>query len=190
MALIALGVTGGIGAYKAVEIARGLQKNGHDVVAMMTRSADAVRRAADLRGDHAPRGDHRSVEAGRQRRHRAHRDRVEHRPAAGRAGHRQHHRQVRQRPRRRFPVVALHRDARAGDDRAGDEHQHVRSPGGREESRDADRARRARRRSRIRLSGVRLDRQGPARRARGRRRRGRAAAAGRRRRRRWRAAAS
>ena len=39
MALIALGVTGGIGAYKAVEIARGLQKNGHDVVAVMTHSA-------------------------------------------------------------------------------------------------------------------------------------------------------
>lgn len=39
MALIALGVTGGIGAYKAVEVARGLQKNGHDVVAIMTRSA-------------------------------------------------------------------------------------------------------------------------------------------------------
>src|SRR5687768_4397507 len=39
MAFIALGVTGGIGAYKAVEIARGLQKNGHDVVAVMTRSA-------------------------------------------------------------------------------------------------------------------------------------------------------
>lgn len=40
MALIALGVTGGIGAYKAVEVARGLQKNGHDVVAIMTRSAE------------------------------------------------------------------------------------------------------------------------------------------------------
>ena len=40
MALIALGVTGGIGAYKAVEIARGLQKNGHDVVAIMTASAE------------------------------------------------------------------------------------------------------------------------------------------------------
>lgn len=40
MALIALGVTGGIGAYKAVEIVRGLQKNGHDVVAIMTRSAE------------------------------------------------------------------------------------------------------------------------------------------------------
>ena len=37
--LIALGVTGGIGAYKAVEVARGLQKAGHDVVAIMTRSA-------------------------------------------------------------------------------------------------------------------------------------------------------
>lgn len=37
--LIALGVTGGIGAYKAVELARGLQKRGHDVVAIMTRSA-------------------------------------------------------------------------------------------------------------------------------------------------------
>lgn len=39
MPLIALGVTGGIGAYKAVEIARGLQKQGHDVVAVMTDSA-------------------------------------------------------------------------------------------------------------------------------------------------------
>jgi phosphopantothenoylcysteine decarboxylase/phosphopantothenate--cysteine ligase len=39
MAFIALGVTGGIGAYKAVEIARGLQKQGHDVVAVMTKSA-------------------------------------------------------------------------------------------------------------------------------------------------------
>ena len=39
MALITLGVSGGIGAYKAVEIARGLQKRGHDVAAIMTRSA-------------------------------------------------------------------------------------------------------------------------------------------------------
>jgi phosphopantothenoylcysteine decarboxylase/phosphopantothenate--cysteine ligase len=37
--LIALGVTGGIGAYKAVEVARGLQKRGHEVVAVMTSSA-------------------------------------------------------------------------------------------------------------------------------------------------------
>src|ERR1700675_4258716 len=37
--LIALGVTGGVGAYKAVEVARGLQKRGHDVVAVMTATA-------------------------------------------------------------------------------------------------------------------------------------------------------
>src|SRR5438093_3535190 len=39
MSLIALGVTGGIGAYKAVEVARGLQKRGHEIVAVMTHSA-------------------------------------------------------------------------------------------------------------------------------------------------------
>jgi phosphopantothenoylcysteine decarboxylase/phosphopantothenate--cysteine ligase len=39
MSLIALGVTGGIGAYKAVEVARELQRRGHDVTAIMTRSA-------------------------------------------------------------------------------------------------------------------------------------------------------
>ena len=37
--LIALGITGGIGAYKAVEVARGLQKRGHEVVAIMTPAA-------------------------------------------------------------------------------------------------------------------------------------------------------
>ena len=39
MSLIALGVSGGIGAYKAVEVARGLQNGGHDVVAVMTEHA-------------------------------------------------------------------------------------------------------------------------------------------------------
>jgi phosphopantothenoylcysteine decarboxylase/phosphopantothenate--cysteine ligase len=39
MAKVALGITGGIGAYKAVEVARGLQRCGHDVVAVMTRNA-------------------------------------------------------------------------------------------------------------------------------------------------------
>ena len=39
MSLIALGVTGGIGAYKAVEVVRGLQHAGHDVVTVMTRAA-------------------------------------------------------------------------------------------------------------------------------------------------------
>ena len=39
MALVALGVTGGIGTYKAVEVCRGLQARGHEVVVVMTRSA-------------------------------------------------------------------------------------------------------------------------------------------------------
>jgi phosphopantothenoylcysteine decarboxylase/phosphopantothenate--cysteine ligase len=39
MSLIALGVTGGIGAYKAVEVARLLQKAGHTVAAVMTEAA-------------------------------------------------------------------------------------------------------------------------------------------------------
>ena len=39
MALIALGITGSVGAYKSVEVARGLQKRGHDVVAIMTSAA-------------------------------------------------------------------------------------------------------------------------------------------------------
>lgn len=39
MARIALGVCGGIGAYKAVEVVRGLQKAGHDVSVVMTASA-------------------------------------------------------------------------------------------------------------------------------------------------------
>jgi 3-polyprenyl-4-hydroxybenzoate decarboxylase len=47
MALIALGVTGGIGAYKAVEVARGLQKRGHDVAAIMTRWARLDGRAGE-----------------------------------------------------------------------------------------------------------------------------------------------
>lgn len=39
MSLVTLGVTGGIGAYKSVEVARGLQRHGHDVAAVMTESA-------------------------------------------------------------------------------------------------------------------------------------------------------
>jgi phosphopantothenoylcysteine decarboxylase/phosphopantothenate--cysteine ligase len=39
MAFVGLGVTGGIGAYKAVEVARLLQKRGHRVQAVLTRHA-------------------------------------------------------------------------------------------------------------------------------------------------------
>jgi phosphopantothenoylcysteine decarboxylase/phosphopantothenate--cysteine ligase len=39
MAVIAVGVSGGIGAYKAAEVVRGLQKRGHEVVAILTHGA-------------------------------------------------------------------------------------------------------------------------------------------------------
>ena len=39
MARITVGVSGGIGAYKAVEVVRGLQKRDHDVTVVMTRHA-------------------------------------------------------------------------------------------------------------------------------------------------------
>lgn len=39
MARITVGVSGGIGAYKAVEVVRGLQKKGHDVTVVMTKNA-------------------------------------------------------------------------------------------------------------------------------------------------------
>lgn len=39
MGRITVGVSGGIGAYKAVEVVRGLQARGHDVTVVMTRSA-------------------------------------------------------------------------------------------------------------------------------------------------------
>ena len=150
MALIALGVTGGIGAYKAVEVARGLQKRGHDVVAIMTRSAtafvgevtfEAITRRRVITDQYA-RGANADIE------HIA--LAIEHRAAARRAGHGQHHRQVRQRHRRRLPDVALPGHAGAGADGAGDEHQHAGARGGAAEHGDAGRARRALRRSRRR----------------------------------------
>lgn len=63
MAFVGLGVTGGIGAYKAVEVARLLQKRGHRVQAVMTRAArrfvgpltfEAITRAPVITSQFAP----------------------------------------------------------------------------------------------------------------------------------------
>ena len=167
--LIALGVTGGIGAYKAVEVARGLQKRGHDVVAIMTRSARRFVGRGHLRGDHAAAGDHRSV----RRRART--------PTSSTS--------------RSRPTIGLLLVAPATANIIGKfangiaddfltslylatrapvliapamNTQHARAPGGAAEPADARGARRAVRRARRGLSRVRLDRQGPPRRARGR----------------------
>ena len=172
-----IGVTGGIGAYKAVEVARGLQKRGHEVVAVMTATAtrfvgpvtfEAITRRRVITDQFEP-GANSDIE------HIALASTID--LLLDRAGHRQHHRQVRQRHRRRFPLHAVHRDARAGARRAGDEHADVRARGRAAESRYARRARRAVRRAGRGLSGVRVDRQRPSRRARRDRRGGRVDAA-------------
>ena len=63
MAFVGLGVTGGIGAYKAIEVARLLQKRGHRVQAVMTRTArrfvgpvtfEAITRQPVITGQFAP----------------------------------------------------------------------------------------------------------------------------------------
>lgn len=63
MSFVCLGVSGGIGAYKAVEVARLLQKRGHEVQAVMTRSArkfvgpvtfEAITRRPVITGQFAP----------------------------------------------------------------------------------------------------------------------------------------
>ncbi len=48
--VVLLGVTGGIAAYKAAELLRGLQKAGMEVRVIMTRAATKIRHPHDLRG--------------------------------------------------------------------------------------------------------------------------------------------
>ena len=147
MALIALGVTGGIGAYKAVEVARELQKRGHDVAAIMTRSAtafvgevtfEAITRRRVITDQYA-RGANADIE------HIALATDIAlllvapataniiGKFANGIADD--------------FLTLALSRDAGAGADGAGHEHQHARARGRAAEHGDADGARRAVRRS-------------------------------------------
>ena len=63
MAFVGIGVSGGIGAYKAVEVVRLLQQRGHRVQAVMTRNArrfvgpltfEAITRAPVITGQFAP----------------------------------------------------------------------------------------------------------------------------------------
>ena len=131
MARITLGVSGGIGAYKAVEVVRGLQTGRPRRHRGDDPQRPALRRRAHLRGDHPPAGGQQPVGAGAQRRHRAHRAGDVVGPAAGGPGDRQRHRQVRARHRRRLPDVAVPGHDRAGAAGAGDEHAHARAPGGR-----------------------------------------------------------
>ena len=63
MARILLGVSGGIAAYKSLELARLATKEGHAVRVLMTPTAQRVRRPRLLRGDRRRAGAHRRVRA-------------------------------------------------------------------------------------------------------------------------------
>ena len=63
MARILLGVSGGIAAYKSLELARLATLAGHGVRVLMTESADALRRRRLLRGDRRRPGAHLRVRA-------------------------------------------------------------------------------------------------------------------------------
>jgi phosphopantothenoylcysteine decarboxylase/phosphopantothenate--cysteine ligase len=160
MALIALGVTGGVGAYKAVEVCRGLQKRGHDVVAVMTRSAarfvgpvtfEAITRRQVITSQWRP-GMNADIE------HIAIADgialllvapctaNVIGKFANGIADD--------------FLTVALSGDEGAGADCAGDEREHAGARSGAAQSADADGARRAFRRAWRGVSRLRVDREG------------------------------
>ena len=182
MALIALGVTGGIGAYKAVEVARALQKRGHDVARRDDPQRSAVRRPGHLRGDHAAPRDRRAS------------GRPAPTPTSSTSRSPSTSRCCWWRRRRptssassptASPTTSCH-DALPGHARPGaagarHEHGHVGARGGAAESGDAARARRAGGRAGRRLPRVRVGRQGPDGRAGGdcRRRRGNARGAGR-----------
>ena len=179
MAFVGLGVTGGIGAYKAVEVARLLQKRGHRVQAVLTRTArrfvgpltfEAITREPVITSQFAP-GMNADIE------HIALASSMDLLLVAPATAN----------------IIGKFADGIA-DDFLSALYLATRAPvliapamntnmwehaAVRRERRDARGARRALRRSRRRLSGLRLDRQGPARRAGGHRRGRRRACCGR-----------
>ncbi len=90
MPIVVLGVTGCIGAYKACEVLRELQKRDVDVHVVMTESATRFVTPDDLRGALPASRLPRPVRAGRAERHPAHQPRRRRRPPARGPRHRQH----------------------------------------------------------------------------------------------------
>ena len=167
MARILLGVSGGIAAYKAVELVRLATRRGHSVRVVQTPAEPELRRRGHVRGHHRGAGAGRRVRA-RSRRVAPSRAtpcptttrsptwswcaalrRVRDRARLG-----QHDRQAGRRPRRQ-PAhqrrAGLHR---AAGDRAGDEQPHVGAPGHARQRGDAAPARGHDRRARHRPAGL------------------------------------
>ena len=138
MARILLGVSGGIAAYKALELARLATLAGHGVRVLMTETRDPLRRRRLLRGHRRRAGAHLRVRARPDARRLPRRPAPEHDPighlelAANcdaylvAPGLGQHDRQAGGRDRRLDAHHLLPRLRRAAPGRAGDERPHVR----------------------------------------------------------------
>ena len=175
-ARIVLGVTGGIAAYKAVEVCRRLVDAGAHVVPGDDRGCRALHRPHDAVGAGQRAGADRAcgtrptpiphTRLGQTRRPRARR------PGHGPRCSAPTPPGLSDRPADERPA----RDAGAGDRRPGDAHRDVGAPGGARQHRDVAPPRRARRRARRRPPRRRRHRAGPPRRPGRHRRRGRARA--------------
>ena len=160
MARILLGVTGGIAAYKALELVREAGRAGHAVRVLMTRRRQALRRTRLVRGDHRRAGAHLEFErdpirgafpgdpAARPRPDRPPRGGRQRRRLPGRSGLGQHRRQARRRDGRLDGHHLLPRLRGAAARRPGDERPHVPRRGDPGQPRDAARAGRQRDRAR------------------------------------------
>ena len=142
---IVLGVTGGIAAYKAVEVCRRLVDAGAHVVPVMTKGAEHFVGRTTFTGAGQRAGPDGAVR--RRRPDPAHPPRPDGRPRARRPGHGPRDRRLRRRAVDRPADERAAGDARAGADLPGDAHRDVGAPGGRREHADAAPARRARRRA-------------------------------------------
>ena len=144
---IALGVSGGIAAYKAAEIVRLLQDQGIRVQVIMTQAAQEFIRPltfAALSGEKVITG---MFAAGEQTpnidsavEHVALAQSID--SLAGRSRHRRCSRQIRARHRQRFSDHALSSHHRAGGRRSRHERQHVEPPRDPSQHRDSQEARR------------------------------------------------
>ncbi len=164
MGVVVLGVTGCIGAYKACELLRELQRHELDVHVVMT--AAATRFVTPLTFEALSRHPvfHDQFALGAERRDPPRQPGRRRGAAARRPGHRQHRGQARARHRGRRAQHARPRDEGAARGGAGHEREHVRAPGRPGEPGRAAGARRHGRGAGQRLPRVRMAGQGPARR--------------------------
>ena len=141
--MIGLGVSGGIAAYKAVEVMRLLQKAGCEVSVAMTRHATEFVQPLTFRAltdKHVIVDDYDPAES---RSDRSYQFFAEYRSAADSSGDGEYHCEIRQRRRGRFSFLDISGVDGSGAGRSGDEHDDVGTAGDAAEYRAVEERRRA-----------------------------------------------